>query len=130
MIKQHFNMKSSKFAIIALILSILVFLLALTQIQFSLSEEHPVAIFFEVMSGFMDCINSPLACFTHPNVTDSILARFPFWYDGPFIFPLLSLICAFISLAKNEPKKSLALISIALVLMSILTFFIYDLLAM
>ncbi len=101
-------MKSSKFAITAFVISLLVSIQAIIAF-IDFPETHP------------------LAPVLFPLVLLIYLPEYPLGYlpqrlGFPIVLPVLSIIFAIISLRKGENRKILSILSIALVLVSILLY--------
>ena len=101
-------MKSSKFAILSFVISLLVFIQAIIAL-IDLLETHPFV-------GFL----FPLVLLIY--LPDYPLGYLPQLLGFPIVLPLLTIVFAKISLRKGENKKILAIVSIALVLVSLLLY--------
>jgi hypothetical protein len=101
-------MNSSKFAITAFVLSVLVFIQALIVI-IDPSETHPLA---PMLFSIVLLIYLP----------DYPLGYLPQRLGFPIALPVLTILFAIISLCKGEGKKILSVTSIILILVSMLLF--------
>ena len=102
-------MKNIKFAVVSLILSIVLFVpasLIFIASIFQLAESHPLSIV-----AFPFVILSILPEIPLINISQSL--------GFPIVLPTLSVLFALISLYKKENKRSMAITSIILVLVSI-----------